>query len=77
MASVHSNSTMVDLTLARGKKTINMVLEFNLTLSNRRNNKESGKMVEELSGSEKLSRPLALLILLEVVSKTLGKLTNR
>jgi hypothetical protein len=68
---------MVDLTLARGKKTINMVLEFNLTLSNRRNNKESGKMVEELSGSEKLSRPLALLILLEVVSKTLDKLTNR
>jgi len=68
---------MADLTLARGKKTINMVLEFNLTLSNRRNNKESGKMVEELSGSEKLSRPLALLILLEVVSKTLGKLTNR
>ena len=54
-----------------------MVLEFNLTLSNRRNNKESGKMVEELSGSENLSRPLALLILLEVVSKTPGKLTNR
>jgi len=77
MASVHSNSTMVDLTLARGEKTINMVLEFNLTLSNRRNNKESGKMVEELSGSENLSRPLALLILLEVVSKTPGKLTNR